>query len=368
MEDNKSILEDSNYILSSVKKEEIDKDSFSVLLSNLSDINEEFKEYHEAFKQNDNNKDNKVFKINNFEGPKSVIDFFKDPKNKSKAKDLNKMGFNPATIMITISLAEIEKDVNEIKEISKDILSFLDNDKQAEIEGDLKTLNRVIVDYKYNWEDEQYIDNNYNQMLDIKRTAMKNINFYQKQIADDIKKSGFLKTNKSINENQDELEQDFSYYRLSLYVYSFASFMEIMLLENFQKEYLSSRKEELITLSNEYVDNYNKAYEFVKNEANKSLQGNVLSGIGNTGKALGGLSEKVSFLKDKKIDSWFNKGGEDLKNKSQDMKDNISSKFEEMKDSNINIFTDKIDSISKIYNDTKDIYFDKERIYLQMVK
>lgn len=50
------------------------------------------------------------------------------------------------------------------------------------------------------------------------------------------------------------------------------------------------------------------------------------------------------------------------------MKDNISSKFEEMKDSNINIFTDKIDSISKIYNDTKDIYFDKEKIYLQMVK
>ena len=49
-------------------------------------------------------------------------------------------------------------------------------------------------------------------------------------------------------------------------------------------------------------------------------------------------------------------------------KDNISSKFEEMNDSNINIFTDKIDTISKIYNDTKDIYFDKEKIYLQMVK
>ena len=84
--------------------------------------------------------------------------------------------------MITISLCEIEKDINEIKEISRNILTFLENDKESEIESDIKILNRIIMDYKYNWEDEQYIDNNYNQILDIKRTSLKILIFTKNKL------------------------------------------------------------------------------------------------------------------------------------------------------------------------------------------
>ena len=365
--ENSSILEDANYTLSTIKKNGLEENSFTFDLENLAKISDELKEFASIFQKKDNKGEN-LYQINNLKDPKAIIAFFNDTKNKNNIKHLNKMGFNPATIMIAISLSEIEKEIIEIKSICNNILSFLENDKESEIEADVKTLIRVITEYKYNWQDEQYINNNHKIVMDIKRTGMKNINFYQKQIYENMKKKNIFMTNKTINYNQNELEKNFSYYRLSLYVYSFATFLEIMLLENFQKEYLLSKKEELETLSNEYINNYQEALKYVKKEANKSIQGNLLSSISSAGKAIGDLSEKIQVIKDKKIDTWFNKNSDNIKNISQNMKNNFSLKFEEMNNPNTKIFIDKIKFINDIYNNVKNIYFDNKKLYLEIMK
>ena len=365
--ENSSILEDASYTLSTIKKSELEENSFTFDLKNIAKINDKIKEFASIFQKKDNKGEN-LYQINNLKDPKAIISFFNDPKNKNNIKHLNKMGFNPATIMIAISLSEIEKEIIEIKSICNNILSFLENDKESEIEADVKTLIRVITEYKYNWQDEQYINNNHKLVMDIKRTGMKNINFYQKQIYENMKKKNIFMTNKTINYNQNELEKNFSYYRLSLYVYSFATFLEIMLLENFQKEYLLSKREEIETLSNEYINNYQEALKYVKKEANKSIQGNLLSGIGSAGKAIGDLSEKIQVIKDKKIDTWFNKNSDNIKNISQNMKNNFSLKFEEMNNPNTKIFIDKIKFINDIYNNVKNIYFDNKKLYLEIMK
>ena len=119
---------------------------------------------------------------------------------------------------------------------------------------------------------------------------------------------------------------------------------------------------------NEYMSTYQEALKYVHNSADKSVQGNIISGIGSAGKAIGNLAEKVKMAKDKNIDTWFSEGADNLKNISKDMKDKFSLRFEDMKDSKVERFVNKIELISKMYNDTKDIYFDKEKIYLEMVK
>ena len=63
--------------------------------------------------------------------------------------------------------------------------------------------------------------------------------------------------------------------------------MEILLLGNYKNDYLLSKKEEL-----DELEVFNNALEYVKKNANKSLEGNVLSGLGSAGKAIGNLKEK----------------------------------------------------------------------------
>ena len=362
-----TIKDESSYLLVDANKEKIESNSFSFSLNDLTTMGGQFKEFAGLF-QNANSKNHGLYKISNFKNPVEIFAFFNDPKNKKAIKELKKMGFNPATILITITLFELEKEIVAIKEISDKILSFLENEKTSEIEADIETLNRLINEYKYNWQDEQYVKNNHKQVMEIERSSSANIRLYLKEIRSDLEKSSLIMTNKTINNNLNELEKHFIYYRLSLYVFGFATFMDVMLLENFERDYLNVKKEEIEAYNNEYMSTYQEALKYVHNSADKSVQGNIISGIGSAGKAIGNLAEKVKMAKDKNIDTWFSEGADNLKNISKDMKDKFSLRFEDMKDSKVERFVNKIELISKMYNDTKDIYFDKEKIYLEMVK
>ena len=103
--------------------------------------------------------------------------------------------------------------------------------------------------------------------------------------------------------------------------------------------------------------------EYVKKNANKSLEVNVLSGLGSAGKAIGGLAEKAKI---KNIDSWLNEKGDNLKQSGQNIKDDFATKFDNLKESNSKLFINQIEKVDCIYNKTKDIYFDNENIYLEM--
>ena len=199
--------------------------------------------------------------------------------------------------------------------------------------------------------------------MDIKRTANKNMLFYKKQIKDELSKDKIFTTNITMNSIIGDIEKKFKYYRLSLYIYSFSSLMEILLLGNYQSEYLLSKKDELDALDDEYTDIFNNALNYIKKNANKSLEGNVLSGLGSAGKVIGNIAEKAKI---KNVDSWLNERGENLKQTGQNIKDNFVNKFDEIKESNSKTFINQIEKVDCIYNKTKEIYFDNEKIYLEM--
>lgn len=275
----------------------------------------------------------------------------------------NIMTFDPTVMMMSVALAGIEAQLGEIKELNKKILSFLEEEKESEIESDLEILNRSINDFKFNLEDEKYLVNNHKQVMDIKRTANKNMLFYKKQIKDDLSKDKIFTTNITMNSIIGDIEKKFKYYRLSLYIYSFSSLMEILLLGNYQSDYLLSKRNELDELDNEYTNTFYNVLDYIKKNANKSLEGNMLAGLGSAGKAIGNLAEKAKI---KNVDSWLSERGDTLKQTGQNIKDNFINKFDEIKESNSKSFINQIEKIDCIYNKTKEIYFDSEKIYLEM--
>lgn len=124
-----------------------------------------------------------------------------------------------------------------------------------------------------NLEDEMYLINNHKQVMDIKRTANKNMLFYKKEIKDALSKDKLFTTYNSMNSIIEDIQKKFEYYRLSLYIYSFSTFMEILLLGNYKNDYLLNKKNELEELDNEYSEAFDNALKYVKKNANKSLEG-----------------------------------------------------------------------------------------------
>lgn len=88
---------------------------------------------------------------------------------------------NPATAMMAVALFSIEQKLGEIEKMQKQIISFLEIEKESEIEADVEMLSQIISKYKLNWDNEHFVTNNHKLMIDIQRTARKNMNGYQKK-------------------------------------------------------------------------------------------------------------------------------------------------------------------------------------------
>ena len=383
-EDNKenySLVEMNNYMLSDVRKESLSNNIYSLSLSKLSEISpitvSTANNIKTIMEQNSKTSGN-LYRITNL-GKNDSLKAMRDGKTfwgsikksdgsstMAKLKEVNSnnvMALDPTVMMMSVALAGIEQELGEIKELSKQIFSFLEHEKESEIESDLEILNRSISDFRFNLADEKYLINNHKQVMDIKRTANKNMLFYKKEIKDDLSKDKLFTTNNSMNSIIEDIQKKFRYYRLSLYIYSFSTFMEILLLGNYKNDYLLNKKKELDELDNEYSDVFNNALDYVKKNANKSLEGNVLSGLGSAGKAIGNIAEKVKI---KNVDNWLNEKGDNLKESGQNIKDDFATKFDDMKESNSKPFINQIEKVDCIYNKTKEIYFDKENIYLEI--
>ena len=379
--ENYSLVEMNNYMLSDVRKETLNNNTYSLSLSKLSEISpitvSTANNIKTIIEQNPKTSGN-LYRITNLEKNDS-LKTMRDGKTfwgaikkedgsstMAKLKEVksnNPITLDPTIIMMSVALASIEQELGEIKELSKKIYSFLEHEKESEIESDLEILNRSIGDFRFNLEDEKYLINNHKQVMDIKRTSNKNMLFYKKEIKDYLSKDKLFTTNNSLNSIVLDIQKKFRYYRLSLYIYSFSTFMEILLLRNYKTDYLLNKKNELDELDNEYLEVFNKALEYVKKNANKSLEGNVLTGLGSAGKAIGNLAEKVKI---KNVDNWLNEKGDNLKQSGQNIKNDFITKFEEMKESNSKPFINQIEKFDSIYNKTKEIYFDKENIYLEL--
>ena len=379
--ENFNLIEMNNYMLSDVRKETLSNNTYSLSLSKLSKISpitvSTTNNIKTIMEQNPKTSGN-LYRITNLEKNDS-LKAMRDGKTfwgsikksdgsstMAKLKEVNPnnvMALDPTVMMMSVALAGIEQELGEIKELSEKIYSFLEHEKESEIESDLEILNRSINDFRFNLEDEKYLINNHKQVMDIKRTANKNMLFYKKEINDDLSKDKLFTTYNSMNSIIEDIQKKFEYYRLSLYIYSFSTFMEILLLGNYRSDYLLNKKNELDELDNEYSETFNNALKYVKKNANKSLEGNVLSGLGSAGKAIGNLAEKVKI---KNVNSWLNEKGDNLKQSGQIIKNDFVTKFDNMKESKSRSFINQIEKVNCIYNKTKEIYFDKENIYLEM--
>ena len=375
-QDNLSLVEYSNYMLSDVRKEDLSNGIISVALDKIKD-NPSLSSLADNIItiSQGKNKNNKLYKVTNLEKNDSLKALkdgetywgaIKKSDKSSKMAKLKEVKIDPTTMMMATALAGIEAELVEIKEISKKILSFLENEKESKIESNVEVLNRAINDFKFNLKDEKYLINNHKQVMEIRKESNENINFYKKQIKELISKNSFINIDNSMNTKLSELENKFKYYRLSLFTYSFSTLIEILLLGNYQSEYLLSKKDELDSLDKEYELIYNNAEEYIRKNANKSLEGNLLSGLGSAGKVASNLAEKVSIIKNKNIDTWLNEKGDTLKEKGKNIKENYLERFENIKDSKSKPFINQIEKINTIYNKTKEIYFDNKNIYLSM--
>lgn len=274
------------------------------------------------------------------------------------------MPIDPATMMMAAALFVIEQQLGNIEEMGEQIISFLEIEKESKIEADVKTLTSIIANYKHNWDNKLFVASNHKMVLDIQRSSREHMISYQRMVSDSLKAKSLIMGQSKVAAALDGLMKKFKYYKLSLFSYSLASMLEVMLSGNFKEEYLQGICHELEEQGAAYRDLFTKSSVYLEKISGTAIEKNVLKGIGTTSVALGKFVGELPLLKKGSADEFLQNRGLKLSNQAEKLESAAVRSFAEIRDPGIRVFVSRMTDMSQIYNHTSDICFDEKNIYL----
>lgn len=274
------------------------------------------------------------------------------------------MPIDPATIMMAAALYSIEQKLDNLAEMQKQILTFLEVEKESEIEADMEMLSSMLTKYKHGWDNEHFITSNHKLVLDIQRTARKNMISYQKNVTEALNAKKLFVSQSKVNSTLDDLLKKFKYYRLSLYIFSMASFAEIMLSGDFKEENILCVKEEIEKMSASYRDLFDQCSVYLEKMSDSSIETNLLKGIGTASKAVGKFIESIPVIKEGPVDEFLQDSGSQMKENAVLIVRKIVEAFAEISNPGVAVFTEKMGDMIRIYGHTEEIFFDDKQVYL----
>lgn len=281
---------------------------------------------------------------------------------------LNPLVCNPTMIFMAAALASIDKKLDAIQEIQQEMLDFLIQKERAELRGDLVFLSDIMNNYRFNWDNDMYKNSNHVKVLDIRQAAEQRIFFYRNQIASKLNKKTILHSDGDVQKQINRVQADFKEYQLSLYLYSFSSFLDVMLVGNYAAEYLSGIKGKIEEYAWQYRELYTRCYDQLENYFDTSIQSTLLKSIGSISKATGKAFSHIPVINGRQMNNAIIESGKKLEKLEEKRTTRSMKHLVERQSSCVRPFVDNIEMLEQLYNNPINLLFDKDTIYLNSAK
>lgn len=271
---------------------------------------------------------------------------------------------DPATMFMAAALMEINRKLDSIQETQEEMFEYLKNRDKAELRAGLEALSDILENYQFNWNIEIYKKTKYAQVLAIRQNSEKSIIHLRAQAESALKDNDLVHFQWGAEDKMGKVIDILKEYRLALHTYSFAAFLEIMLLENFDEGYLESVACALEEHANRYRKLYTHCYNTIENLSRSSVDNAILGGIAEAGKALGGFFASTPFGNLTPIDEALSDAGKGLEQAKEDATKNLMARLHDVKATDAHDFVDNIREVSRIYNHQMILLADEENLYL----
>lgn len=278
---------------------------------------------------------------------------------------LNPLVCNPTMIFMAAALANLDKKLDAIQELQREMMDFLVQKERAELRGNLIFLYDIMNNYRYNWNNEMFKNSCHIKVLDIRQTAEQKILFFRDQITSKLKKKSLIHSDKDVQKQIDAVQTAFKEYQLALYTHGFSSFLDIMLVGNYASDYLNGITQKIENYSTQYVELYSKCHDQLETYLGSSIQSTLLKGLKNASKSTGKAIAKVPIIKKAAVDEALTEAGTKLDKLEARRTVQKLCKLEERQSSCIKPFIENIDAIERIFNNSLDLVFDKEALYFR---
>lgn len=271
---------------------------------------------------------------------------------------------DPTMIFMAAALANIEKKLDAIQDMQKEMMDFLVQKEKSDLKGNLNFLFDVFNNYKYNWKNEMYKNSNHIKVLDIRQEAEKKITFYREQIIAKVNKKSFIHSDQTVNKQLQSVRDQFKDYQLALYLLGFSSFLEVMLLGNFDADYLTGISDKLEKYSLKYRELYTKCYDEIESYSSTSVQSSMLKGIAKASTSVGKLVEKIPVISKGQADEALIAAGDKLDELNDGKLRKQMRSLIEHQSNSIRPFIENIDTVNELCNKPVQLLVDKDNLYI----
>jgi len=280
---------------------------------------------------------------------------------------MTQIPLDPTMLCMAVAIMAVEKKLDAIQEAQKEILAFLELKEEAKLKGNLNALADVLNNYKFNWGNDKYKDHKHILVQDIKREADQSIILYREQITKALCKKALFHSGQEVKATLSKTMSHLNDYQLALYTFSFSSFLEVMLLENFDTNYLNSIANKIYEYSGDYTALYEKCAEKIEKDSKTSLEGYALKGLSKLSSGAGNIVEKIPVISKSQLDENLHKAGGILQDVDTNRTQNVMHILADSQTDYITSFVENIHTIDNLYNQPMQLMFDTENIYIAKV-
>ena len=274
---------------------------------------------------------------------------------------------DPTMLFMAVALMNMEKKLDSILETQEEILAFLEEKERAVLQGNLNVLNDILCSYKYNWENSTFKSNKNILVQQIKKESEASIILYHDQIAKRLKKRSLIHSDQEVAATLEKLLAQFKDYQLALYLYAYATFLEVMLLGNFSEEYLRSIEQRLSEYSFQYRSLYTECYTLMEGYSKSSIQSGMLGGLAAASKLMGETIAKVPGISKSQLDENLIKTSRKLGSHGEKRAIVILQGLVQVRPTVMVPFIENIRSINDLYNKPTAYLIDGENVYIQQI-
>lgn len=277
---------------------------------------------------------------------------------------MTQLPLDPTMLCMAVAIMAVEKKLDGILEVQKEIIAFLELKEKAKLKGNLNALADILNNYKFNWDNDKYKAHKHILVQDIKREADQSIILYREQLTKTLSKKALFNNSQEIKSTLNKTMTRLTDYQLALYIFSFSSFLEVMLLENFDTNYLRNISKKIQEYSSDYTALYGKCTAKIEKRSKDSLEGYVLKGLSKLSGGAGKIVEKIPVIRKSQLDENLIKTSAILQDIDVKRTHNVIRILEDSQTNYIGPFVENIATIDNLYNKPTQLMFDSENIYI----
>ncbi len=286
------------------------------------------------------------------------------PASSQAAEVATSIPYDPTTLFMAAALMEINKKLDAIRETQEEMFEFLKTKDKAKQRANLETLSDILASYQYNWDNQKDKDTNLALVKTIRRDAREAVIQHRAEIKRKTGKKNLVHVDKDVRDKAAAVRSELEEYRLAVYLYAYSSFLEVMLAQKFDPDYLQSLASGIDNYSIEYRKLYTKAYDLIEADADSSVRAMALGGLSGAMGFLGKAIEKTPIGDLTTIDEALQDASKGIDGFSKDIKQGMMGKLIGAQSSDVRPFVDNIENVNRLYNEPVMLLADEDAIYV----